>query len=78
MPKCGHGGTSYAKITHVLGVCVIAEIQCSKWGGHGESGIKGTQSFPFRLYPLLLGFPGIALGSGSRLLLKPSSTHGLK
>lgn len=71
MPKCGHGGMSCAKITHVLGACGIAEIQCSKGGGHGGSGIRGTQSFsPHRLYPLLPGFPGIALSSGGWLLLK--------
>lgn len=50
MPKCGHG-VSCAKITHVLGACGIAEIQCSQEGGHGGSGIRGTQSFPPQIIP---------------------------
>ena len=40
--------------------------------------LEGRSPFPRRLYPLLPSFPGIALGSGTRLLLKLGSVHGLK
>lgn len=60
-----------AKITHILGACGIAEIQCSREGGHGGgSGIRGMPSFPPQIIPSASGLSWNSSGQWQSAVVK--------